>query len=327
MGKTMDLRQPELSILLPVYNAEQYVERCLETIQRQTYDDFECIIVNDGSTDRSGYICARQAKDDARFTVVHTANRGPASARNTALSLRHGRYVYFVDADDWLEFNAFEEYVKMIRHTEADILANEYSFGKTSFRAQCIPTLLSSREFMIKLLPDRIGSQLWQYVFRSDLWSGVSIPEDYYTIDDMAVMPLIVARAKVVCCTNMQLYHYDVRDDNISTNRANSLLLSLERACLFWHRYEYAVANDYNDCVSGILARAGYHTVGAFCKAGGRWQDHPREYQFLTEMIREHRPILLKNKGLSMARRMAIRFISSMPKLFVQCCRYALGGR
>lgn len=92
-----------ISIIIPVYNVEKFLDRCLESVTNQTYTDFECILVNDGSTDNSGNICDRWAKKDSRFKVIHQNNQGVSIARNMGLDNAMGEYIVFIDSDDWVE--------------------------------------------------------------------------------------------------------------------------------------------------------------------------------------------------------------------------------
>ena len=92
-----------LSIIVPVYNVEQYLSRCVDSLVNQTYHNIEIILVDDGSPDRSGEICDEYAKKDKRVKVIHQSNGGLSDARNTALDIAKGDYLMFVDSDDWIE--------------------------------------------------------------------------------------------------------------------------------------------------------------------------------------------------------------------------------
>ena len=109
--KTVQPNGVVVSVIVPVYNVESYLERCLNSIIGQTFNNIEIICVDDGSTDRSGEILDRLMQTDSRIIVIHKKNGGLSSARNTALSFVKGKYVCFVDSDDWLENNAIEELV------------------------------------------------------------------------------------------------------------------------------------------------------------------------------------------------------------------------
>ena len=108
-----------LSIIVPVYNVEKYLDKCLKSIAYQTFQDFECILVDDGSTDQSAYICDIWSERDKRFHNIHKVNGGLSDARNHGLSVAKGKYVAFVDSDDWI---APEMYEKMLHHAERNQL-------------------------------------------------------------------------------------------------------------------------------------------------------------------------------------------------------------
>lgn len=103
---------PKISVIVPVYNVEQYLHRCIDSILAQTFTDFELLLINDGSTDKSGKICDEYAKKDKRIRVFHKENGGVSSARNVGLDNAKGEWVTFVDSDDWVEINYFSDLMK-----------------------------------------------------------------------------------------------------------------------------------------------------------------------------------------------------------------------
>ena len=112
---------PVLSITMPVYNVEKYLRKGIESVLKQTFNDFELIIIDDGSTDTSGYICDRYMEKDSRIRVVHQVNQGLVSAREKAVDLARGRYIAFVDPDDWIEKDFFEKILNNMLKVDADI--------------------------------------------------------------------------------------------------------------------------------------------------------------------------------------------------------------
>lgn len=122
-----------ISVIIPVYNAEKYLHKCVKSVLSQTYTDFECILVNDGSRDKSLQMCQSIAKSDSRFIVVDKKNEGVDKARFDGLAKAKGEFVTFVDSDDWLEDNALEELMKPMSAYEADIVVgmrrNVYNVG------------------------------------------------------------------------------------------------------------------------------------------------------------------------------------------------------
>src|SRR5690606_33192086 len=117
-----------ISIIVPVYNAEQYLSACLGSIRRQTYDNLEIILVNDGATDRSGEICEQFAQKDQRFKIYHEVNRGVGSARNIALRKVTGYYITFIDSDDTVHPDYISELYQTAKAQGSDIVCSGYNY-------------------------------------------------------------------------------------------------------------------------------------------------------------------------------------------------------
>lgn len=113
---------PLLSIIVPVFNAEKYLNRCIDSILCQTFDNYELILINDGSTDRSGTICEFYARSDARVKVIHCVNGGVSKARNTGIQIAKGEWIGFVDADDWLEPRMYEIMMQAAKGCKVDLV-------------------------------------------------------------------------------------------------------------------------------------------------------------------------------------------------------------
>lgn len=114
--------QALISVIIPVYNVEAYLRECVESVLKQTYQNFEIILVDDGSTDSSGQICDEYASNDERICVIHQKNNGPSKTRNTGLDNATGKYIYFLDSDDYIESNALELLVNTAESTNADLV-------------------------------------------------------------------------------------------------------------------------------------------------------------------------------------------------------------
>ena len=127
---------PIVSIIVPVYNVEKYINRCIDSILAQTFNDWECILVDDGSPDKSGDICDEYAARDSRIRVIHKQNGGVSSARNAGLDVAHGEYIYFIDSDDYVELEALELLLSKAKQSEADIMVhgivNDYIYKQSS---------------------------------------------------------------------------------------------------------------------------------------------------------------------------------------------------
>lgn len=165
---------PKLSVIVPVYNAEEYLSKCLNSILNQTETDIEIILVNDGSSDTSAAICDEYAKKDRRIIVIHQKNQGVSAARNNALSIANGDFIGFVDSDDYIHQQMFEQMLKTAGQTEADVVMCDaltvYDNGKTEL--DTIMQLSENRilekfDFTPSLLLEMAGSA-WRCIYKNN---------------------------------------------------------------------------------------------------------------------------------------------------------------
>lgn len=159
------MNNPKISVIVPVYNVEKYLRRCIDSILAQTFTDFELLLIDDGSKDNSGDICDGYAMKDERVRVFHKKNGGVSSARNLGLDNAKGEWVSFVDADDWVSGIYFSE---GLLDTSNDLVLNKISnqeyITKNFKETKCIPSLLFS-----KILNKQISLGPWAKFFRRDI--------------------------------------------------------------------------------------------------------------------------------------------------------------
>ena len=159
----------KLSIIVPVYKVEPFLCECIESIQRQTMEDYELIIIDDGSPDLSGEIADSYAQKDERIKVIHKENEGVSIARNTGLNIATGEYVIFIDSDDYIEPNFVKEFVTLMDETNADVGMSRDCFNewKQSDTATGKPTFQVSGEKALKMLYARqLGVAVWNKIYR-----------------------------------------------------------------------------------------------------------------------------------------------------------------
>ena len=220
---------PKLSIVVPVYNSEQYLHQCLQSILQQSFKDFELILVDDGSTDQSGNICDQYARNDHRVLVIHSENRGVVTARRTGVNRARGEYTAFVDSDDWLDRDFYHGIFENTGATAADILicskvnraagrVSTTSFTPGFYDRNKLETVIFPRMiFDMEAQRYRITPTLWDKIFRTELLRAVYAGVDpCITLGEDAVCtyPTIARSNSLLILENTACYNY--REDHIS---------------------------------------------------------------------------------------------------------------
>lgn len=214
-----------ISIIIPVYNVEKYLERCVESVFAQTYSAYELILVDDGSTDGSGKICDRLAKRDDRVRVIHKENGGLSSARNTGLKMSRGEYITFIDSDDVVHPCYLECLLKAGKHADISMGKLERFSGETVSFADIDqneePDLITGQETLGCFFEQK--EEVANYVsaccklYKRELFDGIVFPEGRLFEDEFTTYRLYYKADKVAVSQNI-LYYYYVNDTGITRN-------------------------------------------------------------------------------------------------------------
>lgn len=202
---------PEISIIVPVYNMERYLRECLDSIKGQTFTDWECIIIDDGSTDNSGSICDEYARADYRFKVIHTPNGGVATARNRGLKEVCGRFIGFVDPDDYCHAKMYETLHELITKHEADVAVISYTYVFKTFKrtkrfVKQTETMDSMAVATELIVGHRLPNYLCTKLFRREV-INCTFP-DGKVFEDMYVMAEWARNIKKLVISPLSLYYY-----------------------------------------------------------------------------------------------------------------------
>lgn len=208
-----------ISVIVPIYNTEKYLARCIESILCQTYTNLEIILVDDGSTDKSGDICDFYARKDNRVKVVHKENGGAAAARNFALNMVTGQYIGFVDSDDTVEKDFFELLYELICQYDADISMVAYSeieMGEKIAKPKDKSLIVMNQKQAVKeLLFDRkIQNYVWNKLYKRKLFQGVYFPIGVI-YEDISVMYDLIRKIEKLVYLPESKYNYYIRKDSI----------------------------------------------------------------------------------------------------------------
>lgn len=248
---------PLISVIVPVYKAEPYIEACVGSILSQTFSDFELILVNDGSPDRSGELCDKLAKTDPRIQVIHKENGGAATARNGGLDAAQGDYIAFVDSDDLIHPQYLEFLLQLLQTNNADFAMCHYDFFKdesTIFSGT--PTedgaILRGPELLAEFHKHcrRVSLiSLCMKLFKKEIFDGLRIPEGQ-TAEDSLVLPMILERANIIVRSDQKLYYWretpgSVTRGGVNANYLHRINISDSYACFFAKRGDKTLADHF----------------------------------------------------------------------------------
>ena len=254
---------PLISIIIPCFNAEKTLEKCLESVVQQSYANLEIIIIDDGSTDETSLIYNKFQSNDERILVLKQQNSGVSKARNTGVKAATGDYICFVDSDDWAELNYCSELYSLLVGENADISIVEASYEDENGNVLCNkPTseekIFDGNRALVLLLEDReIQSHPWGKLFKADLLKNVHFPENLKCFEDYSTLFKIFNKAVKVVKSNEKLYHYIQREDSLSHNlspaTAYEFFLAIMEVFEFWRNS--AKVGDRNKIVKNIVRK------------------------------------------------------------------------
>ena len=212
---------PIISVIVPVYRVEAYLECCVNSLLNQSLHEIEIILIDDGSPDRCGAICDRYAAQDARVHVIHQENAGLSAARNTGLAHAQGKWIMFVDSDDWVEPDFCRlPYEAALEHSADMVMFGSISHKKTGKVVfSHVEEGPLSRDNAIAYAVKK-SNAVWKKLYHSSLFREIRFPEGY-VFEDSFVTPKLVRAARSVYCLDACLYHYVYRADSICHHKSS----------------------------------------------------------------------------------------------------------
>lgn len=216
------MQSPLISIIVPIYNVEPYIQRCLDSIINQTYSNLEIILIDDGSPDNCPQICDEYAAKDNRITVIHKKNGGLSDARNAGLDICKGEFISFIDSDDWVEQSYIETLLHILNQTNADVSIVNFTKAQSSYKYVLESyernfTILNSTQAVAKLWnreEDSIFVTAWGKLFKRSLYKNIRFPKGKIHEDEYTSYKLLY-HSKNVAFLDIPLYIYFQRKDSI----------------------------------------------------------------------------------------------------------------
>lgn len=239
-----------ITVVVPVYQVEKYLQRCIDSIINQTYQNLEIILVDDGSKDNSPFICDNNADTDKRIHVIHKENGGLSSARNAGIEIATGEYIIFIDSDDVIHSGMIEELYHLLKDTDSDIAVCDYKrFRREEELKEIIQpervTQVYNRE---EALREIYGSEsvkyvvAWNKLYARELFANVRYKVGKLNEDEFTTYKLF-AKASRIASTNQIYYYYFNNGSSITTNEkyltSNDIYEAFEEAITFYNENGY----------------------------------------------------------------------------------------
>ena len=209
-----------VSVIVPVYKVEQYLNRCVSSIIKQSHTNLEIILVDDGSPDRCPQLCDEWALQDSRIKVVHKENGGLSDARNVGLKKASGNYICFVDSDDYVSTKFVETLYELIHLYNTDMsavsLKEVFSMEQENIVSACAGNIVFEGEAALKELfsNDTFSNYAWNKMYKRELFDNVEFPVGR-KMEDLGTTYKLLMRAKKIAFSKEQLYYYFQREDSI----------------------------------------------------------------------------------------------------------------
>lgn len=248
------MSSPLFSIIIPVYNVEQFLERCIYSIINQNYSNYEIILINDGSTDKSGSICDRLAQEIRNLKVIHINNAGVSNARNNGIQASSGEYIIFMDSDDyWCDNNILYKFKTIIEVADPDIIRGEYKAvdikGNTLFhrtelpgKKECSNKIIDNFTFLSQAVQGEFFTYL--YLFKKSILSGIQMDVRFKCFEDIDFIARLFTTPHKNYYIQDIFYAYTKRKDSLSNDINLEKLSNSFSLCYTFHKNAQLIQNN-----------------------------------------------------------------------------------
>lgn len=296
-----------ISVIIPVYKVEEYLDDCIRSVVDQIYQNLEIILVDDGSPDNCPAMCDAWTMKDKRIKVIHKPNGGLSDARNAGIDIASGEYIAFVDSDDWIEPDMYEKMLAALKKEHADICACSISSCYPEHRAVwgCRAYVVTDSEQTLAMLYRDTAYPVaaWNKLYRRELWDDLRFPVGRICEDTFTTYRLVHGANRIVQLP-YALYCYRIRPNSIMTSQFSPKRMDEEEAwrCNYLFTKEYypsvgkAAFDFYLQKVNMLM-----HTIPA-----EQQNEYRKEYVFLREIMRKNLAYILFVSSLGVKQRVKL---------------------
>ncbi len=287
----------KISVIIPVYNVEPYLDACIKSVVSQTYSNLEIIAIDDGSTDRSGDILTEWEKKDSRIKVIHKKNGGLSSARNAGLDVVTGDYIAMIDSDDFWELDAVESMTSILESCDADMVIargrkvdeDGSVLTKNSQRAsKHFEGPVSEDDFWKQRVQDMFYLVAWSKLYRRELFDGIRFPEGKIN-EDVAVLWKIVKRCKKMIAIEKKIYNWRQRDGSITRSEFGYRNMFLPHALL--EEVQYVKKTDISERTKYLVMENAFLQTSRILSKAYSFLEDPEQIKEADNLYLKYRPI------------------------------------
>lgn len=242
-------------MIVPVYQVEKYIAQCIESVLNQTFKDFELLLIDDGSKDQSGSICDLYAAKDDRILVIHTENRGAAATRNVGLDHASGRYITFLDGDDYLDEHMIARMYEEIEHSEYDMVVCDFlnllPDEEDNFIVHLQEKTVNGREVLEHLKNERnygLWTIVWNKIYKREVLENLRFPDGKYFEDEFFSNQLYLFSNQIHVIPDVLCYHRVLASSTMNTQKIENyldLLDALQERLDIYFKYDYSEDEIY----------------------------------------------------------------------------------
>ena len=308
----------KISIIVPIYNVEKYLEKCIKSILSQTYKNLEIILVDDGSPDKCGMICDKYKEIDDRIIVIHQENKGLSGARNTGLKNANGKYVCFIDSDDYINEHMIETLYENLIKTGSDISICDFFQVKENEnikikKIENAVKIMNKQECLKKLLYHKYKLDIvtWNKLYKQELFNNIEFPEGKI-YEDFATIPFLIDNSNKICCTKQKLYFYVQRNGSINNKSKYNFKIKdlIENLKIMEEFIEDKYSEIYNEIIPGILF---FNIIAINQMIQFNKYNENREYILnVQNKIKRYKKYILKSKGLSLTQKIKLILLNNL---------------
>lgn len=297
----------KISVIIPVYNAEKYLSRCIDSILRQSYANFELLLIDDGSVDNSARICDDYQLSDNRIFVVHKKNSGVSATRNVGLDLASGQYITFVDADDYVSDNYLEILISNIEDEIGMIIGSAQKIINDSHFCdykvyEKKEKVVFSNEYDIRQWYRQ--SEVWGTLIRKDIISNIRFADDLYVGEDLLFISQAIKQSKIMKFLPDIIYYYNVAEESAYYGKFNEKKYT---EIIAWERV-IRLFDDYPNVQKTCYGRYFHHIIEIYKKIFAAGEQKNWYTKELSYKVRKNKQLICMVKNESY--RMHLRVLS-----------------